>query len=127
MAAPLQPLRIPAGWLVSWNTLFEVDPTEENVRHGYFCGSSLFSSVHHHRRLGIDVEWRPEGDPAGEYRLAVEYAPWERTETGRRLKVAPLDFRAARVVHEFRTRDRTAWVRELEAAPVSRREWTEHL
>lgn len=126
MPVPLQPLRVPAGWLVSWNTLSEVGPTQENVRRGYFSGSSLFSAVHRHRRLGIDVEWRPEDDPAGEYWLTVEYTPWERTEAGRRLDGAPLDFRPAMIVHEFRTRDRAALVRELEAALVSRREWTEH-
>jgi hypothetical protein len=123
---PLQPLRVPAGWRVVWNTLFELDPTEENVRRGFFGGSSLFAAAHEGLRLSLDLEWRPEDDPAGEYRLTVEYAPWLRTARGLRRKDVPLDFSGARVVHEFRTRDRAELVRELEAALVTRSEWVEH-
>ena len=125
MAETLQPLRIPAGWLVTWHTLFEVDPTEENVLRGYFSGSSLFSAIHEHCRLRIDVEWRPEEDAAGEYRLKVESAPWKRTDKGRRRRGLPLDFQEARVVHQFRTRNRAELVRELEAMLATQREWVE--
>jgi hypothetical protein len=121
-----QPLRLPAGWRIDWNTLFEVDPTEVNVQAGYFGGSSLFSATHEQMRLWVAVEWRPEDDPAGEYRLRVEYAPWERTETGRRRKGVRLDFHGARVVHEFRTRARPELVRELEEVLRGRPEWIEH-
>ena len=126
MAVLLQPLRIPPGWLISWNTLYEVDPSEENVRLGYFGGSSLFYATDEHCRLWIDVEWRPEDDPTGEYRLKVEYVPWERTESGRRRKGVPIDFGRVRVVHEYQTRLRADLVRELEAALANRREWIEH-
>ncbi|MBA4189498.1 MAG: hypothetical protein C0467_16035 [Planctomycetaceae bacterium] len=126
MAELLQPLRVPAGWRVTWNTLFELDPTPENVGRGYFGESSLFSAVHEHLRLWLDVEWRPEDDPSGEYRLMVEYAPWERAERGRRRKGVPLEFKDSRVVHQFLTRERAELVRELEAAFVTRREWVEH-
>ncbi len=125
MDVPYQPLRVSPGWRISWNTLFELDPTEENVRRGFFGGSSLFSATHEHKRLWLDVEWRPEDDPAGEYRLKVEYAPWPRTADGRRREDEPLDFSGARAVHEFRTRDRAELVRALEAALVTRREWEE--
>ncbi len=126
MEVPYQPLRVPPGWRIDWNTLFELDPTEENVCRGFFGGSSLFSSTNEHKRLWLDVEWRPEDDPSGEYCLKVKYSPWLRTDGGRRRKGVPLDFSGARVVHEFRTRDRTELVRELEAALVTRSEWVEH-
>lgn len=109
----LQRLRIPHGWLVDWNTFPEFDPTEEKA--GYFGGSSLFSATNHHRRFWIDVEWRPEFDVSGRYRLRVEYAPWERTERGRRRKDAPLHFRDAEVVHQYETRSRLELVHELES------------
>ena len=73
----LQPLRIPSGWLVQWNTLDEPDTDD-----GYAeapGGSSLFSAVNEARRFWIDVEWRPEFDPEGSFRMRVEYAPYERT------------------------------------------------
>jgi hypothetical protein len=84
------------------------------------------AGAHEGLRLSLDLEWRPEDDPAGEYRLTVEYAPWLRTARGLRRKDVPLDFSGARVVHEFRTRDRAELVRELEAALVTRSEWVEH-
>ena len=127
MDVPLQPLRVEMGWLIDRNLLFEIDPTEANVRAGYF-GSSLplFAATHQGLRLRVDVEWRPEDDPSGEFWLRVEYVPWERTENGRRRKGVPLDWQSAKVVHEFRTRERKELVRELEAAFCARDEWVEH-
>jgi hypothetical protein len=109
MEAMYQPLRVPSGWLINWNALLELDPTEENVRAGYFGGSSLFSATHEHTRLGVDVEWRPQDDPHGQFKLRVQYAPLERTEKGRRRGVP-------QVIYEFNTRLRAELVRELEAA-----------
>lgn len=108
----LQPLRVPAGWLVNWNTLLELDP--EEAEGGAFGGSSLFMATHEQLRFRIDVEWRPEFDPDGRYELRVEYAPWERTERGRRRTDLPLHFASAEVVHEFATRSRAELVRELD-------------
>jgi hypothetical protein len=116
-------LRVPTGWRIDWNTLFELDPTEENVRRGYFGGSSLFSATHENRRFWIDVGWRPEGDPAGCYRMRIEYAPWERTERGHRRKNVELHFRNAEVVHEFQTLSRGELVRELENWLLRCAEW----
>lgn len=122
---PLQPLRIPARWRVEWNTWFELEPTAENVQAGYFGGSSLLMATDEPGRLYLDLEWRPEDDPAGEFVLTVHYAPWLRTEGGRRRKGVPADRSTARLVFEFRTRDRAAAVREVEAALVGRSEWQE--
>ena len=122
---PLQPLRVPPGWLVAWNTWFELDPTAENVQADYFGGSSLLMATHEANRLYLDLEWRPEDDPAGEFVLSVHYTPWLRTEGGRRRKGVPADPSTARLVFEFRTRDRAVAVREVEAALVGRAEWQE--
>ena len=111
----LQPLRIPAGWRIDWNTLCEIDPGEESVRRGFFGGSSLFSAVHEQRRFWLDVEWSPEDEPDGCYRLRLEYAPWPRTEAGRRRKDEALHFRDGEVVHTAETSLREELVRELEA------------
>lgn len=111
---PHQPLRVPVGWRVDWNTLYELDPTEENVRRGFFGGSSLFLATNSGRRFCIDVEWRPEDDPTGCYRLLVLYAPWPRGESGRRRKDEPLAFDWVAPLHEFTTRTRAELVAELE-------------
>lgn len=109
----LQPLRVPPGWRIDINNLVELDPTAENI--DYFGGSSMFSATHEPRRFWIDVEWRPEFDVNGEFRLTVQYAPWQRTERGRRMTNAPLHFRDAEHVHTFTTRSRHALVNELHA------------
>ena len=109
----LQPLRIPAGWFINWNTLLEIDPAE--AEGGAFAGSSLFMATHAQMRFQIDVEWRPEFDPDGSYQMRVEYAPWKRTERGRRREDVALSFADAEVVHRFETRSRAELVRELDA------------
>lgn len=111
MPPKLQPLRIPAGWLINWNTLEEEDPQSAQP----YGGSSVFMATHEGRRFQIDVEWRPEFDPEGHFRMCVAYAPWERTERGRRRADAPLHFRDAEVVHAFETRSQAELVRELDA------------
>lgn len=126
MNTVLQPLRVQPGWRIEWNTLYELDPTNENVQAGFFGGSSLFYATYLSCRLAVDVEWRPEDDPNGQYNLRVEYLPWERTEEGRRRKGVPIDFRNARVVHEFSTRIRLELVRDLEAVFCIPREWVEN-
>ncbi len=126
MDTRLQPLRIPTGWRVNANVLYDIDPTEESVLLGYFGGSSLFMAAHEALRLILDLEWRPEDDPAGEYQLTVLCSPWPRTPRGRRVKGAPVGFPDARTVHTFQTRDRAALVRELESALETRDEWVEH-
>lgn len=65
----LQPLKIPAGWLVDWNLLTETDPTENSIHE--FTGSSLLLISSHTRLKAIDVSWRPEGDINGAYQLQV--------------------------------------------------------
>ena len=59
----LQPLRIDAGWLVSYNQLYEVDPT--SGFEPYFDGSSLLILRNNARLKLIDVQWRPEQDLNG--------------------------------------------------------------
>jgi len=119
----LQPVRVPSGWRIDWNTLFDLEPTEENARRGYFGGSSLFLATHEQRRFQIDVEWRPEDDPGGRYEMRVEYAPWLRTDRGRRRKGPAPAFRDAELVHEFQTRSRAELVQELETWLLHCAEW----
>jgi len=122
----LQPLRIPANWCIGWNTLFEVNPTEDNIKAGLFGGSSKFQAVNVELRLLVDVAWTPEDDVNGNFYLYVEYAPWERNEKGRRIKVKELSFSDSKTVHEFTTRDRIEIVSELEKVLIGNSEWIEH-
>ena len=76
----LQPLRIPAGWLIGWNQLdIGLDADLTGVG-----GSSVFNATNEGRRFNIDIEFRPEFDPDGSFHLTVIYQPWPRTERGHR-------------------------------------------
>ena len=107
----LQPLRIPSGWDVACNQLsVGMDPAS-----GELGGSSLFHATHAGRRFNIDVEVRPEFDPGGAFHMTVLYAPWPRTERGRRRQGEPPVFGLeAEEVHAFETRSYEALVVELE-------------
>lgn len=65
----LQPLRIEAGWEITYNLFYEIDPTIgfEN----YFDGSSLLMLRNNNRKKIIDICWRPELDLNGHYQLEV--------------------------------------------------------
>jgi hypothetical protein len=110
----LQPLRIPTGWHIVWNTLFEVDPSGGKDRQDNTGGSSLFSVISEERRSYIEVAWRPEFDPNGCYRLIVMYSPWPRTPKGRRFKGAELEFDWSNPIHQLETRSHAELVKELE-------------
>jgi hypothetical protein len=103
----LQPLRVPAGWLMEYNNgLYEVDPTPELVpepdRWWVFKQDMLQMK---HARLDrlLDLGWYPEGDLAcGRYGLVVHEG----------------DFRG-RCLHEYDTRDRYELVAEIERLLVA--------
>ena len=121
----LQPLRIHPDWTIDWNTFFEIEPTPETTSAGYFGGSSLLAAHSDGLRLAIDLEWRPEDDPNGQYQLTVYYAPWPRTESGRRRENVSLDFRDATVVHSLGTQCREQVVAEIEMVFAEGRKWSE--
>lgn len=107
----LQPLRIPAGWKVEWNTLYATS----SVERGEFGGSSVFLAMNEGRRFCITVEFRPEFDPNGHFSLLVEYQPWPRTENGRRKVDNPFKFdSSAEIVHSSETKSYSELVEHLE-------------
>lgn len=110
----LQPLRIPTGWCVTCNNLLEIDPTVDQIKDGFYGLMSIFMAVHEHGRFLIDVEWRPYYDPNGRFHIWLDYAPWERTERGRRRKDVPVSYRNSERVREFQTASRIELVRTLE-------------
>lgn len=107
----MQPLRIPAGWLIGWNQL-EVGMATDLAGVG---GSSVFHATNEGRRFNIDVEFRPEFDPEGSFHLTVIHQPWPRTGRGRRRHDAPFAFTIdAETVHTFETRSYPDLIAELE-------------
>jgi hypothetical protein len=107
----IQPLRIPSGWEICWNALYQ----DMDADLGGVGGSSVYNATNAGRRFNIDIAFRPEFDPEGSFHLTVIYQPWPRSERGRRLKNVPFAFGIdAETVHEFETRSYPALVAELE-------------
>lgn len=107
----LQPLRIPSGWTIGWNSLYASSRAEK----GEFGGSSIFNATNAGSRFNIDVAFEPEFDPEGEFRLVVLYQPWPRTPSGRRKRNLPFRFDGdAETVHSFATRSFERLIAELE-------------
>lgn len=63
----LQPLRIPEGWEVRYNQFYEIDPTEHTMN--YFDSPTLLSLGHPGANLHLDMSWKPEYDPNGQFEL----------------------------------------------------------
>lgn len=107
----MQPLRIPAGWRADWNKLqtgLDTDLTQVG-------GSSLYNATNEGRRFNIDVDYKPEFDPAGAFHLTVLYQPWPRSPQGRRLKDAPFRLGPdAECVHTCETRTYPDLIASLE-------------
>ena len=58
----LQPLRIPTGWTVAYNTFFDVDPTPEAVGSELtLFTQDLLQLRHDGADILIDLGWTPEG------------------------------------------------------------------
>ena len=102
-------LRIPSGWRIEMN---ELSSRMESDR--CMLGSVLFYATNASRRFNIEVSVWPEQDPAAAFFLTVTYAPWPRTERGRRIKDVPLTFLDGEIVHESRTESYTSMIAELQ-------------
>lgn len=98
----LQPLRIPVGWKVEWNTFVELDASQELVEKvdGWFSGGTLLLLTRKNRgvKYSLDMSWLPE---------------WE-WETGGFHICAYKGEQMDVLMCEFRSKDRLAVVREIE-------------
>jgi len=104
---PLQPLRVPAGWLVEYNNgLYEVDPDPALVTEAdrwWVFKQDMLQMRHARRDRLLDVGWYPEGDlEGGRYGLVVHEG----------------DFRGP-CLYRLDTRDRHELVAEIERILVA--------
>ena len=96
------------------NTLWEADPNAEQIADGFYGSSSVFLAIHERGRFIVNVEWRPFNDPKGRFLIRLLYAPFARTERGRRTETR-VEFRGSQVVREIEATSRASLVGELEA------------
>lgn len=73
---PLQPLRIPEGWCMSYNCgFYDIDPTTPNllpVDCDQLFKEDMLQMTHERRNRLLDLGWYPEGDlENGNYRMEL--------------------------------------------------------
>jgi hypothetical protein len=65
---PLQPLRIPTGWAVEWNTFFEAEPRFKSWDDtSWHFGRDMLLLSNDHRGVSIDLEWVPAHRASGRF------------------------------------------------------------
>ncbi len=107
----LRSLRFPSGWTLHRNNITATAPPPPSGVH-----TLLFRAIAEQRRFRLDVTHQPEPDGHASYAIELLYAPWLRTDRGRRRENVPLTFdHDARVMHRFTTTDYHELVRYLEA------------
>lgn len=99
---PLQPLRIPTGWLIAYNNgLYEIDPDPAKVPESerwWIFKEDMVQMKHEQRNRLLDIGWYLEGNLVdGYYNLFIHEGNCSGPE-----------------LHRFRTRDRLALVAEIE-------------
>jgi hypothetical protein len=93
----LQPLRVPAGWKVTYNQFYRIDPKElltlEDSEHKKnlvsYLEEDMFQAVHEKTKISLDLGWGPAGDLYnGRFRATLvkpckpdlEHMPWHERE-----------------------------------------------
>ncbi len=97
MEEKLQPLRIPAGWMVDYNQFFDEDVTKENVEESYNFKEDILQFSYPQRDRIIDLGWYPEFNwKKGSFRLVVYEGDFHGT-----------------LLHTFKSRDKSQIVNEI--------------
>lgn len=91
----LQPLRIPAGWMIKYNDLREADPSPQSYD-ALLLREDLLQLKHSMTGVLVDVGWYGDAE-LGELAIHVYRG----------------DF-SGEHLHEFRSRDRHAFIAEIE-------------
>ena len=96
----LKPLRIPAGWTVSWNIFIDAEPSEDNFI--VFDGATIFGAYHSKANRCIDMEFQPKDLELG--RFVIVLFTWHAQGGPSKLlarKVVKTGVEAAKAIEEF--------------------------
>lgn len=114
MATPLkyalQALRVPSGWTITINNLFEVELTPETT--GWFSSSVLLAGVRRSTGRCFDARVEPEGDPDGEF--VVDFLTVKYDKAGKVIKNSEV------FLGDFRTRSKAAFIEKVESYMLER-------
>jgi hypothetical protein len=98
----LQPLRVPSGWTITINNLYEVDLTPETAE--WFSSSVLLGGARQTTGHCFDSRVEPEGDPSGEF--VIEFLTIKYDKKGNPLK------NSETFLGEFKTKNKMEFIKK---------------
>lgn len=101
----LQPIRVPSGWTVTINNLFEVELTPETS--DWFTCSVLLGGVRRSSGHCFDSRVEPEGDPNGEF--VINFLKIDYDQKGKPVKNSEV------FLGEFRTKSKIEFIKKIES------------
>lgn len=100
----LQPLRVPGGWSITVNTLFEVEPGPDTMQ--WFSSALLLWGHCHASGHCFNSHFEPEDDPQGEF--VLECYKVEHDRHGKAIKGSEV------FLGEWRTRSKAQFIENVE-------------
>jgi hypothetical protein len=76
----LQPLNIPANWIITYNNFFDIDPLK--LKHNDILWDNFIEDLlqlkNEHKNILLDLGWYPEMNPNGNYCMKlIQDNNWE--------------------------------------------------
>lgn len=107
----LQALRVPSGWTITINNLFEVELTPQTA--DWFSSSVLLGGVRRSTGDCFDARLEPEGDPDGEF--VVDFLTIRYDKACKVIKNSEV------FLGEFRTRSKAEFIEKIESYMLARK------
>ena len=102
----LHPIRVPSGWTITINNLFEVELTPQTT--GWFSSAVLLGGgVRRSTGHCFDSRVEPEGDPEGEF--VIDFLTIKYDNKGKPIKNSEI------FLEEFRTKNKKAFIEKIES------------
>ncbi len=101
----LQPIRVPSGWTITINNLFEVELTKETAE--WFSSSVLLGGVRRSTGHCFDARVEPEGDPDGEF--IIEFLTIKYDHKGLPVKNSEV------FLGDFKTKNKEEFIEKIES------------
>ena len=101
----LQPIRVPSGWTITINNLFEVELTKETTE--WFSSSVLLGGVRKSTGHCFDARVEPEGDPEGEF--VIDFLTIQYDNKGKPVKNSEV------FLGDFKTKNKSEFIDKIES------------
>ncbi|WP_148053226.1 hypothetical protein [Pseudomonas frederiksbergensis] len=101
----IQPIRVPSGWTITINNLFEVELTQATT--AWFSSSVLLGGVRRSTGHCFDSRVETEGDPDGEF--IIEFLTIQYDNKGKAVKNSEV------FLGEFKTKNKAEFIEKIES------------